>query len=174
MKTTRMMPIDHDQAQMWRLSADRRSVRMELPGLPVDGIPKPLKVTIDFDAGSIDQMIERLLVLWAQMLPSPPAPAKRLVDLDWMLASADESRADGMRFGPAARPFGGRAEWQAATDTLPTPRRRLICLKIRFPHGSVGSSPTGGTAIYSNSNSLMPRRLERSMPASFARPSRRS
>ena len=71
------MPIDYDQAQMWRLSADRRSVLMELPVLQVDGIPEPLRVNIHFDAGSIDQMIARLMVLRAQMLPAPPAPAKR-------------------------------------------------------------------------------------------------
>ncbi len=64
----------------------------------------------------------------------------RVVDLGWMLASAGagrflaalgaevikvehESRADGMRFGPAACPLGGRAERQAATDTMPTPPR---------------------------------------------------
>jgi hypothetical protein len=29
------MPIEHDQSQMWQLSADRRSVRMQLPGLPL-------------------------------------------------------------------------------------------------------------------------------------------
>ena len=75
--TSNMMPIDHDQAQMWRLSADRRSVRMELPGLSVEGIPEPLRVKKHIVAGSIDQMIERLLVLRAQMLPAPPAPAKR-------------------------------------------------------------------------------------------------
>ena len=64
----------------------------------------------------------------------------RVVDLGWMLASAGagrylaalgaevikvehESRADGMRFGPAACPLGGRAERQAATATMPTPPR---------------------------------------------------
>jgi hypothetical protein len=72
-----MMPIEHDQAQMWQLSADRRSVRMELPGLPINGMPEPLRVKIDFDAGTIDDMIARLLVLRTQMLPAPPAPAKR-------------------------------------------------------------------------------------------------
>ncbi len=65
----------------------------------------------------------------------------RVVDLGWMLASAGagrylaalgaevikvehESRADGMRFGAAAWPLGGRAERQAATATIPTPPRR--------------------------------------------------
>ena len=77
MKPSDMMPIEHDQAQMWQLSADRRSVRMQLPALPVQGMPEPLRVKIHFDAGVIDQMIERLLVLRAQMLPAPPKPAQR-------------------------------------------------------------------------------------------------
>lgn len=77
MKRSDMMPIEHDQAQMWQLSADRRSVRMELPGLPIHGMPEPLRVRIDFDAGLVDQMIERLSVLRAQMLPAPPKPAAR-------------------------------------------------------------------------------------------------
>jgi crotonobetainyl-CoA:carnitine CoA-transferase CaiB-like acyl-CoA transferase len=64
----------------------------------------------------------------------------RVVDLGWMLASAGagrflaalgaevikvehESRADGMRFGPAACPLGGRAERERARDGMPTPPR---------------------------------------------------
>lgn len=72
-----VMPIDHDQAQMWQLSSDRRSVRMELPGLKIEGIPEPLRVKIHFDAVTTDQIIERLLVLPAQTLPAPPKPSKR-------------------------------------------------------------------------------------------------
>jgi hypothetical protein len=48
MKPSDMMPIEHDQAQMWQLNADRRSVRMELPGLPIDGLLQPIKVKITF------------------------------------------------------------------------------------------------------------------------------
>jgi hypothetical protein len=76
MKPSDMMPIDHDKAQMWQLNADRRSMRMQF-GLPIQGTPEPLLVKIDFDAGMIDQMIERLLVLRAQMLPALPKPGKR-------------------------------------------------------------------------------------------------
>jgi len=50
---------------------------MELPGLPVDGLPEPLQVKIDFNAGIVDQIIERLLVLRAQMLPAPARPSER-------------------------------------------------------------------------------------------------
>jgi hypothetical protein len=77
MKRGQMMPFEHDQAQMWQLSADRRNVRMELPALLIEGIPEGLRLKIHFDAAVIDQMIERLLVLRAQMLPAPLAPAKR-------------------------------------------------------------------------------------------------
>ena len=77
MKQSKMLSIVHEQAEMWQLSDDRRSVRMELPGLPVAGLPKPIRVKMHFDAGSIDQMIERLLVLRAQMLPAPPPASRR-------------------------------------------------------------------------------------------------
>ena len=75
MKPRNMMSMEHDQAQMWQLSTDRRNVRMELPGLAIEGMPEPIKVKINFDAGVVDQIIERLLVLRMQMLPKP-APAK--------------------------------------------------------------------------------------------------
>ena len=68
-------PIEHDQAQMWQLSADRISVRMQF-GLPVQGTPEPLMVKIDFDAGAVEQIIERLTVLRAQMLLAQPTPGK--------------------------------------------------------------------------------------------------
>ena len=71
------MAIEHDQAQMWQLSADRRRVRMELPGLRIEGIPEPLRVKLHFDARTVDQIIERLLVLRVQMLPAPVKPTER-------------------------------------------------------------------------------------------------
>jgi hypothetical protein len=76
MKPSDMMPIEHDQAQMWQLSADRRSVRMQF-GLPVQGTAEPLLVKIDFDAVAIEQIVERLTVLRAEMLPAQPKPPKR-------------------------------------------------------------------------------------------------
>lgn len=72
-----MISIVHDQAQMWQLSDDRRSLRMELPGLAIEGIPEPLRVRMHFDAVVVDQMIDRLLELRAQMLPAPPTRTKR-------------------------------------------------------------------------------------------------
>jgi len=46
-------------------------VRMELPPLPVAGLPEPLKVHLDFDAASVDAMLQRLTELRIQMLPPP-------------------------------------------------------------------------------------------------------
>jgi len=76
MKREDMMPIEHELEQMWTLSADRRSVRMTLPPLPVGGMPEPISVKIDFDAGTIEQMIDRLTVLRVQMLHKP-LPARK-------------------------------------------------------------------------------------------------
>ena len=71
------MRIEHEQEQMWTLSADRRSVRMTLPPLPVAGMPEPISVKIKFDAGVIEQMINRLTMLRLQMLPKPMPARKR-------------------------------------------------------------------------------------------------
>ena len=60
------------QEEWWALSADRRSLLLQLPPLPIDGLPKPLNLALEFDAGAIDQMLKRLWELRAQML-SPPA-----------------------------------------------------------------------------------------------------
>ena len=76
MKREDMMPIEQEQVWMWTLSADRRSVRMTLPPLPVNGLSEPIAVKIDFGAGVIEQMIERLTMLRLQMLPKPP-PARK-------------------------------------------------------------------------------------------------
>jgi hypothetical protein len=72
-----MMPIRANQATMWTLSVDRKTVRLAVPPLRIVGFPKPLDVFMDFDAQSVDAMIERLTVLRSQMLPPLPAPGKR-------------------------------------------------------------------------------------------------
>ena len=56
---------------------DRRSVRMTLPPLPVAGLPKPIAVKINLDAGVTEQMIDRLTVLRMQMLPKPSPVRKQ-------------------------------------------------------------------------------------------------
>jgi len=64
-------PIDAPQPRMWTLAADRRTVRIELPQLPVASLPESLKVHLDFDAASVDAMLQRLTELRTQMLPPP-------------------------------------------------------------------------------------------------------
>jgi hypothetical protein len=58
------------QEEMWVLSLDRRSLRMELPPLPIDGLPESLRLSLEFDVGAVDQILQRLSELRAQMLPS--------------------------------------------------------------------------------------------------------
>ena len=72
-----MTPVEHDTQQMWRLAADGRSVRLSLAGVPVTGLAQPLRVNIDFDTGAVDQIIERLSMLRAQMKPGLPPVNKR-------------------------------------------------------------------------------------------------
>ena len=72
-----MMPIRAEQATMWTLNGDRKTVRFAVPPLRLAGVPEPVTVYMDFDAGTIDAMLERLAVLRSQMLPPLPAPHKR-------------------------------------------------------------------------------------------------
>jgi hypothetical protein len=55
----------------------RRTVRLNLPPLPLAGLAQPLNVHLDFDSKTIDEMIDRLTVLRAKMLPASPRRGKR-------------------------------------------------------------------------------------------------
>jgi hypothetical protein len=70
MSLVNMMPIAADPETMLTLSADRRMVRLALPPLPIDGMPEPIKVNMDWDAETVEAITDRLLVLRAQMLPA--------------------------------------------------------------------------------------------------------
>ena len=48
-----------------------------MAGLPVTGLAQPIRVNIDFDTCVVDQIIERLTVLRAQMKPGLPPANKR-------------------------------------------------------------------------------------------------
>ena len=72
-----MTPVRANQATMWTLNADRKLVRLAVPPLRLAGMPEPLAVYMDFDAKTVDAMLERLSILRSQMLPPLPAPQKR-------------------------------------------------------------------------------------------------
>jgi hypothetical protein len=69
--SNKTMQIEMLQSQMWTLSADRRTVRQQMPPIPLAGLPKPVVVHLDFTADTVDAMLERLSVLRAQMVPAP-------------------------------------------------------------------------------------------------------
>ncbi len=71
-----MMPVRAKQATMWTLSAYRKTVRLAVPSLRITGMPEPLAVYMDFDAVTVDAMLERLSILHGKMLPPLPAPNK--------------------------------------------------------------------------------------------------
>ena len=62
------MAANIEIAQMWTLNDDRQSVKLSLPPLPLHGLPEPLRLTIDFEAGMIDEMIRHLTDIRARML----------------------------------------------------------------------------------------------------------
>ena len=76
MKRPQMEPIAMDATLMWTLNADRRSIRLTLPPLPIPDQAKPLFVVLDFEATTIDETIDRLLSLRAQMQPKPVERAR--------------------------------------------------------------------------------------------------
>jgi hypothetical protein len=67
------MPFTITPEEAWKLSGDRKSIRFPLPPLPIVGLPEPLQVHLDFDAEALDEMMDRLAVLCAQMLPPSSA-----------------------------------------------------------------------------------------------------
>jgi hypothetical protein len=77
MDKERMMPIPAKQATMWTLSADRKTVRLAVPPLRLAVMPELLDVYMDFDAVTVDALLERVTILRGQMLPPLLAPNKR-------------------------------------------------------------------------------------------------
>ena len=57
--------------QMWTLSEDQEAVRMHLPPVQIEGLPKPVIVSLSFTAANIDDILERLTMLRSQMPPAP-------------------------------------------------------------------------------------------------------
>lgn len=70
MTTNDMMQFEAKPEQMWTLSDDRELVRLALPALPLEGLPEPLRVHLDFTADAVDEILERLTELRSRMLPA--------------------------------------------------------------------------------------------------------
>jgi len=70
---TKLVSIRAEQEALWSLTADRKKARLALPALAIEGHPSPIKVSMVFDAWTVDAMIERLVVLRSHMLPPLPA-----------------------------------------------------------------------------------------------------
>jgi hypothetical protein len=65
-----MMPVELDVAGMWTLSEDGQSVRLRLPPLPLEGLPRALELHLDFDADAVDDILARLSFLRVRMRPT--------------------------------------------------------------------------------------------------------
>jgi hypothetical protein len=60
-------PTEPSPDQMWSLSDDRATLRLAVPPVHVAGLLEPIRVLVDFDAGDVDEMLKRLIVLRARM-----------------------------------------------------------------------------------------------------------
>jgi hypothetical protein len=65
------IPVTVTQAEMWALSADRRTVRLSIPPVRITGRAKPLTLHLDCDAKAVDEILDRLTFLRSQMDPPP-------------------------------------------------------------------------------------------------------
>src|SRR5262245_43525616 len=80
MRPKDMIEVPTAQRTMWTLSADRRTIRLTLPPVPMAGLPRPLKVNLHFDTRTIDEMLEHTSVVGAPprqeaLGPVPPVRA---------------------------------------------------------------------------------------------------
>jgi hypothetical protein len=62
------MPVDIDPAKHLTLH-NAETVRFSLPLLPIEGLPEPLSIHLDFDRETVEALMERLTTLYARMLP---------------------------------------------------------------------------------------------------------
>lgn len=67
------MLADLPADRMWTLSDDAETVRLQLPPLPLDRIPEPLRINLDFDVAMVDEILQRLTLLRSQMVLAPVA-----------------------------------------------------------------------------------------------------
>ena len=63
------MQIDRAPGEMFTL-VDLETMRFSLPHLRMVGAAEPLRIHLTFDAAAVDDMLERLTVLRAQMQPA--------------------------------------------------------------------------------------------------------
>jgi hypothetical protein len=69
--------LEIDVSTMWTLNPDLQSILLTLPVLPLERMAIPLTIALELDASTVDEMIDRLTVLRAQMLPAVPKPESR-------------------------------------------------------------------------------------------------
>jgi hypothetical protein len=58
---------DASEGEMWTLSPDRKTVRLDVPPVTLAGLREPVRIRLDFDAEGVDDVLRRLIVLRARM-----------------------------------------------------------------------------------------------------------
>jgi hypothetical protein len=123
MDKKQIRPVRANQATMWTLSADRKLVRLAVPPLPIVGFPQPLNVYMDFDAKTVDAMLERLTILRNQMLPPLPAPRQKELSNQYQCISRHWFPIKELSAGCDRVPSRGGADGCQCADPRPEPDR---------------------------------------------------
>ena len=71
-----VLPVDVAKELVWTLSPDRKTIRLSLPPLPLDGLPEPIKVDMDLEVATVDAILDRLVDLRSQMVSSKLEPSE--------------------------------------------------------------------------------------------------
>jgi hypothetical protein len=71
-----VLPDDVAKKMVWTLSPDRKTVRLSLPPLTLDGLPEPIKVDMDLDVATVDVILDRLVDLRSQMGSPEAGPSE--------------------------------------------------------------------------------------------------
>jgi hypothetical protein len=64
-----MMSVDLDVGAMWTLSEDHATVRLRLPPVVLEGLPRALELHLDFDIDAVEEILARLSALRVKMRP---------------------------------------------------------------------------------------------------------
>jgi hypothetical protein len=70
-----VLPVDVAKEMVWTLRPDRKTVRLSLPPLPLDGLPEPINVD-DLDVATVDAILDRLVDLRSQMVSPKLEPSE--------------------------------------------------------------------------------------------------
>ena len=129
---------------LWTLNEDRRSVKLSLPPIPFEGLPEQLRLTVDFEADMVEDMIQRLTEIRARKAAAGEtklcrlrlkvfSPSRSKCAANWLYMALNRRHLVNQPL-PLDRFPGPQADWRV--DVRPPPlRHRTLSLSELHPSG---------------------------------------